>query len=85
MNNSVQLLPLEESDREQFIADNQEAFNYGAMENVHKITDWVHTHLNEDGQIKEVTHSAYGRILWDVRNKTVRPNYRTVINDSMAK
>ena len=26
MNNSVQLLPLEESDREQFIADNQEAF-----------------------------------------------------------
>lgn len=55
------------------------------LENVHKITDWVHTHLNEDGQIKEVTHSAYGRILWDVRNKTVRPDYRTVINDSMAK
>lgn len=55
------------------------------LENVHKITDWIHTHLNEDGQIKEVTHSAYGRILWDVRNKTVRPDYRTVINDSMAK
>ena len=55
------------------------------LENVHKITDWVHTHLNEDGQIKEVTHSAYGRILWDVRNKTVRPDYRTVINDRMAK
>ena len=41
--------------------------------------------LNEDGQIKEVTHSAYGRILWDVRNQTVRPDYRTVINDIMAK
>ena len=28
----VQLVPLEASDREQFIKDNQEAFNYGAME-----------------------------------------------------
>ena len=32
MNNIVQLLPLEKSDREQFIIDNQRAFNYGAME-----------------------------------------------------
>ena len=28
----VQLVPLEASDREQFIRDNQEAFNYGVME-----------------------------------------------------
>ena len=28
----VQLVPLEASDREQFIRENQEAFNYGAME-----------------------------------------------------
>ena len=28
----VTLTPLQESDREQFILDNQEAFNYGAME-----------------------------------------------------
>ena len=28
----VQLVPLEASDREQFIRDNQESFNYGAME-----------------------------------------------------
>ena len=28
----VDLVPLEASDREQFIKDNQEAFNYGAME-----------------------------------------------------
>ena len=32
MNTTVQLLPLECSDREQFISDNQESFNYGAME-----------------------------------------------------
>ena len=31
MNTIVQLIPLECSDREQFISDNQEAFNYGAM------------------------------------------------------
>ena len=47
MNNSVQLLPLEESDREQFIADNQEAFNYGAMEEF-GLRD---NHFEEDGQI----------------------------------
>ena len=45
MNNSVQLLPLEESDREQFIADNQEAFNYGAMEEF-GLRD---NHFEEDG------------------------------------
>lgn len=28
----IQLIPLEKSDREQFIKDNQEAFNYGALE-----------------------------------------------------
>ena len=30
--NSIKLIPLEDSDREQFILDNQEAFNYGALE-----------------------------------------------------
>lgn len=28
----IKLIPLEETDREQFILDNQEAFNYGALE-----------------------------------------------------
>ena len=32
MNTTVRLLPLEESEREQFIIENQRAFNYGAME-----------------------------------------------------
>ena len=31
MKPDIQLCPLEENDREQFILDNQEAFNYGAM------------------------------------------------------
>lgn len=28
----VELIPLKEQDRNQFILDNQEAFNYGALE-----------------------------------------------------
>lgn len=43
----VYLLPLEEEDREQFITDNQEAFNYGALEEFGRRDD----HFEEDGQI----------------------------------
>ena len=43
----VYLRPLEQSDREQFIKDNQEAFNYGAMEEFGMRDD----HFEEDGQI----------------------------------
>lgn len=32
MNDKIRLIPLESSGREQFIKDNQEAFNYGALE-----------------------------------------------------
>ena len=47
MNTTVQLFPLECSDREQFILDNQEAFNYGAMEEFGLRDD----HFEEEGQI----------------------------------
>ena len=47
MNAIVQLLPLECSDREQFISDNQKAFNYGAMEEFGLRDD----HFEESGQI----------------------------------
>ncbi len=43
----VRLIPLEETDREQFIKDNQEAFNYGALEEFGLRDD----HFEEDGQI----------------------------------
>jgi len=43
----VQLIPLEASDREQFIKDNQEAFNYGALEEFGQRND----HFEEDGEI----------------------------------
>ena len=43
----IQLVPLETSDREQFIKDNQEAFNYGALEEFGQRDD----HFEEDGEI----------------------------------
>lgn len=44
---NIRLAPLERADREQFIRDNQEAFNYGALEEFGMRDD----HLEEDGQI----------------------------------
>ena len=43
----IRLVPLERDDREQFVLDNQEAFNYGALEEFGMRDD----HLEEDGQI----------------------------------
>ena len=44
---NTELLPLERSDRERFIKDNQEAFNYGALEEFGQRND----HFEEDGEI----------------------------------
>lgn len=43
----ITLAPLEADDREQFVLDNQEAFNYGAMEEFGLRDD----HFEEDGEI----------------------------------
>ena len=45
--NNIKLIPLEDRDREQFILDNQEAFNYGALEEFGRRDD----HFEEDEQI----------------------------------
>ncbi|MBO6141428.1 MAG: GNAT family N-acetyltransferase [Ruminococcus sp.] len=51
----IQLVPLESSDREQFIKDNQEAFNYGALEEFGQRDD----HFEEDGEI--ISHETISR------------------------
>jgi GNAT superfamily N-acetyltransferase len=43
----IKLIPLTSDDREQFITDNQEAFNYGALEEFGRRDD----HFEEDGEI----------------------------------
>ena len=45
--NNIKLIPLQDSDREQFILDNQEAFNFGALEEFGCRDD----HFEEDEQI----------------------------------
>lgn len=45
--NNIKLIPLEDRDRDQFILDNQEAFNYGALEEFGCRDD----HFEEDEQI----------------------------------
>ncbi len=44
---NIKLLPLEQADREAFIKDNQEAFNYGALEEFGRRDD----HFEEEDQI----------------------------------
>ena len=51
----ILLVPLETSDREQFIRDNQEAFNYGALEEFGQRDD----HFEEDGEI--ISHETISR------------------------
>lgn len=43
----VKLIPLQPEDREQFILDNQEAFNFGALEEFGRRDE----HFEEDGEI----------------------------------
>jgi len=47
MHTTISLIPLQPDDREQFICDNQDAFNYGAMEEF----DLHDNHIEEGGEI----------------------------------
>ncbi len=51
----ITLAPLEPSDRERFIRDNQDAFNYGALEEFGQRDD----HFEEDGEI--ISHDTISR------------------------
>lgn len=42
--NNIKLIPLEDYDREQFILDNQEAFNYGTLAEIGDATCDHHEH-----------------------------------------
>ena len=68
--NGIKLVPLERDDREQFILDNQEAFNYGALEEFGRRDD----HFEEDEQIisretivKSIDNGEAYRIMLDGR------------------
>lgn len=66
----VKLLPLKDTDREQFILDNQNAFNYGALEEFGLRDD----HYEEEGEIisretieSSIDHGEAYRIVQDDR------------------
>ena len=68
--NNIKLIPLGDRDREQFILDNQEAFNYGALEEFGCRDD----HFEEDEQIisretieKSIDNGEAYRIMLDGR------------------
>lgn len=45
-------------------------------ENEERICNWMRAHSDADGLVTEVSDIWYGRLLWDVREKTERPAYR---------
>ena len=75
---TVELHPLEASDKEQFIKDNQEAFNYGALEEF----GMRDNHFEEDEQIisrETIENSIAGgeayRIVVDGKNAELREQF----------
>lgn len=49
-----------------------------SKDKVKSILLWLKRHTDKEGFVKEVTDYSYGKILWDVRCKTQRPDYRFI-------
>ena len=65
-NTKVELVPLTEDDREQFILDNQWAFKYGALQEFGERDD----HIDDDGEI--ISRKTIERCIDDLKNETYR-------------
>ncbi len=48
-------------------------------ENADKIQSWLLAHADTEGLITEISDAVYGRILWDVRKRSERPDFRGMI------
>ncbi len=48
-------------------------------ENACKILSWLLAHADEEGFLTEISNAVYGRILWDVRRCSQRPDYRGLL------
>ena len=44
-------------------------------ENLRRITDYLERRAGADSCLDEVSDTCYGRVLWDVRSRTDRPEY----------
>lgn len=65
-NTHVELIPLTQDDREQFILDNQWSFKYGALQEFGKRDD----HVDDDGEI--ISRRTIERCLDDPQNEAYR-------------
>ena len=65
-NTKVELIPLTEDDREQFILDNQWAFKYGAIEEFGERDD----HIDDDGEI--ISRKTIEHCIDDPKSETYR-------------
>lgn len=48
-------------------------------ENQARINTWIQKHADGDGAITEISDTCYGRILWDVRQRSNPRNYRLLV------
>ena len=68
----IQLVPLEASDRERFIRDNQEAFNYGALKEFGRRND----HFEEEGEI--ISHETISHAIDEGTAYRIMPDNKPV-------
>lgn len=43
------------------------------------ILEWMKSHADENGYLQEISESSYARILWNVKERAERPDYRSMI------
>lgn len=78
----VQVRPDEEY--VEFLMEHMLPESENTKENAVKILSWMQAHADADGILTETADSCYGRILWDVRGRTQRPDYRTAGEESLT-
>ena len=50
--------------------------NECTRDNQERIKSWLLGHMDNEERVTEVSDTCYGRILWDIRRKDKRPDYR---------
>lgn len=50
-----------------------------SQEHASVILEWLKRHADENGCLLEVSESSYARILWNVKERAERPDYRSMI------
>lgn len=49
------------------------------QKNASVILEWMKRNADETGYLKEISESSYARILWNVKDRAERPDYRSMV------